>query len=174
MTIVAQWEIIGNEKISNKWLLSARNRELISAEHIFGNEVCQAFCTRINLSVKAMLQFNMEIMKRMFHRIQALVRWKEVRMFSCYLARNGVCHNSWFPILMATLHDSYSCIFFQWNQGAVDWWCVGPHLNLGAGKCSWILQFGGSQQVSPHLQIKIIPPSPLPQQMFHSILFWHP
>lgn len=112
MTIVAQWEITGNEKISNKWLLSARNRELISAEHIFGNEVCQAFCTRINLSVKArkLLQFNMEIMKIMFHSIQALVRWKYVVMFSCYLARNGegVCHNSWFPTLRTSLLSSYS------------------------------------------------------------------
>jgi len=78
MTIVAQWEITDNEKISNKWLSSAKNRELICAEHIFGNEVCQACCTSINLSIKAskLLQFNMEIMKRMFHSIQALVRCK--------------------------------------------------------------------------------------------------
>lgn len=78
MTIAAQWEIIGNEKISNKWLSSAKNRELIFAEHIFGNEVRQACSTGINLPIKAskLLQFNMEIMKRMFHSIQALVRWK--------------------------------------------------------------------------------------------------
>lgn len=31
----------------------AKNRELIFAEHIAGNEVCQACCTRINLPIKA-------------------------------------------------------------------------------------------------------------------------
>lgn len=66
MTVVAQWEMIGNEKISNKWPPSAKNRELIFAEHIFGNVVCQACCTSIDLSIKASksLHFNMEIMKR--------------------------------------------------------------------------------------------------------------
>lgn len=43
----------------------AKNRELIFAEHIFGNEVCQACCTGSNLSVDAgkLLKFNMEIME---------------------------------------------------------------------------------------------------------------
>lgn len=47
----------------------AKNRELISAEHIFGNEVCQARCTGINLSIEAgkLLQFNIEIMEGILH-----------------------------------------------------------------------------------------------------------